>query len=110
LLRLAAYGELEPDATIRKFRTVALEGTREVERLLDLNSVRAGMVQEQSEYSWSSYQCKGLGKHSDLLTAHPVYLSINEDINRRQADYRQLFAHHVEPKMIEDIRKATIRG
>lgn len=28
-------GELEPDATIRKFRTVALEGTRNVERLLD---------------------------------------------------------------------------
>lgn len=28
-------GELEPDSTIRKFRTVALEGTREVERLLD---------------------------------------------------------------------------
>ncbi len=28
-------GELEPDSTIRKFRTVALEGTRDVERLLD---------------------------------------------------------------------------
>ena len=28
-------GELEPTSTIRKFRTVALEGTREVERLRD---------------------------------------------------------------------------
>ncbi|QBG36181.1 virulence RhuM family protein [Litorilituus sediminis] len=28
-------GELEPDSTIRKFRIVALEGAREVERLLD---------------------------------------------------------------------------
>ena len=28
-------GELEPDATIRKFRIVALEGASEVERLLD---------------------------------------------------------------------------
>ncbi|NQZ11104.1 MAG: virulence RhuM family protein [Algicola sp.] len=28
-------GELAPEATIRKFRTVALEGAREVERLLD---------------------------------------------------------------------------
>ena len=28
-------GELEPDSTIRKFRTVAREGTRDVERLLD---------------------------------------------------------------------------
>lgn len=28
-------GELEPDSTIRKFRTVAREGARDVERLLD---------------------------------------------------------------------------
>jgi putative transposase len=79
-------------------------------RYIELNPVRAGMVQEPSEYSWSSYQCNGLGKHSDLLTAHPVYLSISEDVNKRQVDYRQLFAHHVEPKMIDDIRQATHKG
>lgn len=28
-------GELTPETTIRKFRTVALEGSRDVERLLD---------------------------------------------------------------------------
>jgi putative transposase len=48
-------------------------------RYIELNPVRAGMVQEPSEYSWSSYQCNGLGKQSDLLTAHPIYLRINED-------------------------------
>lgn len=35
LKNVYADGELNPDATIRKFRTVALEGTRLVERLLD---------------------------------------------------------------------------
>ena len=34
-------GELEPDSTIRKFRTVALEGAREVERLLDHYNLEA---------------------------------------------------------------------
>jgi hypothetical protein len=34
-------GELEPDSTIRKLRTVALEGTREVERLLDHYNLEA---------------------------------------------------------------------
>ena len=34
-------GELEPDSTIRKFRIVALEGTREVERLLDHYNLEA---------------------------------------------------------------------
>ncbi len=33
--------ELEPDATIRKFRTVAREGTRDVERLLDHYNLEA---------------------------------------------------------------------
>lgn len=35
LKNVYADGELNPDATIRKFRTVALEGARHVERLLD---------------------------------------------------------------------------
>jgi len=82
----------------------------ELYRYIELNPVRAGMVQEPSEYSWSSYRCNGLGKQSDLLTAHAVYLSINDNVNLRQADYRALFVHHVEPKMIEDIRKATNKG
>lgn len=34
-------GELDPAATIRKFRTVALEGTRDVERLLDHYNLEA---------------------------------------------------------------------
>jgi len=34
-------GELDPVSTIRKFRTVALEGTREVERLLDHYNLEA---------------------------------------------------------------------
>jgi putative transposase len=68
------------------------------------------MVQEPSEYSWSSYQCNGLGKQSDLLTAHPIYLRINEDAKLRQAAYRVLFTHHVEATLIDDIRKATNKG
>jgi len=74
-------------------------------RYIELNPVRAGMVQEPSEYSWSSYQCNGLGKQSDLLTAHPLYLGINKDAKLRQAAYRSLFTHHAEPRLTEDIRK-----
>jgi putative transposase len=68
------------------------------------------MVKNPSDYAWSSYQCNGLGKHSDLLTAHPTYLSINDNVNMRQANYRALFTHHVESKLIEEIRLATNKG
>lgn len=79
-------------------------------RYIELNPVRAGMVQEPSEYSWSSYQCNALGKQSELITAHPIYLAINQDVNKRLANYRALFIHHVESTLIEDIRKATNKG
>ena len=82
----------------------------EVYRYIELNPVRAGMVQDPSEYSWSSYQCNALGKQSDLLTIHPNYLAINQDANNRLADYRKLFAGYVESELIEDIRKATNKG
>jgi len=82
----------------------------ELYRYIELNPVRAGMVQDPSEYSWSSYQCNALGKQSDLLTAHPNYLAINQDANNRLADYRKLFAGYVESELIEDIRKATNKG
>ena len=81
-----------------------------VYRYIELNPVRAGMVQEPSEYSWSSYQCNALGKQSDLIAAHPLYLAINQDVNKRLANYRALFTHHVESTLIEDIRKATNKG
>jgi len=82
----------------------------ELYRYIELNPVRAGMVQDPSEYSWSSYQCNAMGKRSDLLTAHPNYLAINQDANNRLADYRKLFAGYVESELIEDIRKATNKG
>ena len=37
-------------------------------------------------------------------------MGINKDVNIRQANYRSLFTRHVEPRLIEDIRKATNKG
>jgi putative transposase len=82
----------------------------ELYRYIELNPARAGMVQEPSEYHWSSYQCNALGKFSELITAHPVYLAISKDVNTRQANYRSLFTRYVVRTLAEDIRKATNKG
>jgi len=42
-------------------------------RYIELNPVRAGMVGDPSEYTWSSYRCNGLGVESQLCKAHPEY-------------------------------------
>ena len=79
-------------------------------RYIELNPVRAGMVSEPADYSWSSYQCNALGKKSDLLSAHGSYLALGTTDKVRQANYRELFKHHVEGKLLHDIRQASNKG
>ena len=79
----------------------------EVYRYIELNPVRANMVVNAGEYSWSSYQCNGLGKISELLTPHSEYLALGSTRQKRQENYRDLFKTHMETTMLEDIRASA---
>ena len=79
-------------------------------RYIELNPVRASMVEEPANYPWSSYQINGLGKKSSLCTAHPLYLALGTDSATQQANYRQLFSSHIDGELIDDIRNNTNRG
>ncbi len=41
-------------------------------RYIELNPVRAGMVEEPSVYRWSSYRANVLGEAEGLIEAHPL--------------------------------------
>lgn len=78
--------------------------------MLKLNPVRAGMVEQPSDYVWSSYSINALGKESELCTSHPLYLRLGSEPKERQSSYRELFKYHVEGKLLEDIRFAANKG
>jgi REP-associated tyrosine transposase len=59
-----------------------------LDRYVELNPVRAGMVDDPSQYLWSSYQINGLGKKSDLCTPHDQYLPLAKEESERQKVYR----------------------
>nr|WP_245531964.1 transposase [Desulfobacter postgatei] len=40
------------------------------QRYIELNPVRAGIVEHPGEFRWSSYRHNGLGEMSDLITPH----------------------------------------
>ena len=82
----------------------------ELYRYVELNPVRAGMVDEPSEYSWSSYGCNALGVKSELQTAHQEYLLLGETEVLRRDAYRDLFKHHVSVQLLESIRHGVNRG
>lgn len=79
-------------------------------RYIELNPVRANMVDDPANYLWSSYQINGLGKESSLCKPHPLYLSLGTNAKKQQLAYRQLFASHIDSKLIDDIHNSTNSG
>ncbi len=77
------------------------------QRYIELNPVRANIVSHPGEYRWSSYACNGQGERSDLLSPHSVYLSLGRSGKKRQAAYRKLFRHELDPGIVDQIRQAT---
>ena len=79
-------------------------------RYIELNPVRASMVEDPADYSWSSYQSNALGKTISLLTPNSLYVALGNYAKERQANYRDLFRNQVEGKLLDDIRKAANKG
>lgn len=79
-------------------------------RYVELNPVRACMVDHPADYPWSSYAVNGQGRPCAFVTPHPLYLALGDSPEQRQVRYRGLFKHHLEPQLIEEIRDATNGG
>ena len=76
------------------------------QRYIELNPVRAVMVEHPADYRWSSYRANAQGEEDRLVSPHPLYLALG-DAERRQANYRELFRYELEPGLVDQIRKAT---
>lgn len=77
------------------------------QRYIELNPVRAGMVEHPGEYRWSSYRANGQGEDNTLIRPHALYEALGLDLASRQAAYRELFRHELEPGVVDEIRRAT---
>lgn len=75
-------------------------------RYIELNPVRANMVATPNEYPWSSHATNAYGVKSNILTPHPVYLSLGQEEQTRQQAYRYLFAYEENKKELQQIRRS----
>jgi putative transposase len=71
-------------------------------RYVELNPVSARMVMHPREYRWSSYRANAEGQVDPLVQPHAVYPGI--------ANYGRLFEHALDPRVVDEIRKATNGG
>ena len=77
------------------------------QRYIELNPVRAGMVEHPGEYRWSSYRANAQGEEMELLTPHPVYMELGHFQKERESAYRELFQEKLDAKVIDEIRQST---
>lgn len=79
-------------------------------RYIELNPVRADMVNTPSQYRWSSYRANGQGKPDTVLTPHPLYQQLGRTPQARREAYKALFKAHIDQEQHDHIQKAYQTG
>jgi len=77
------------------------------QRYIELNPVRAAMVAHPGEYRWSSYAANAQGEVDAMVQPHRLYQTLGMTPADQQAAYRELFRHHLDRGMVDEIRRAT---
>lgn len=78
-------------------------------RYIELNPVRAGMVQHPGEYHWSSYAANAHGETDALIQPHPLYQQLGSTLDECQAAYRALFGNQLAASDLHAVRDALNR-
>jgi putative transposase len=73
---------------------------------IELNPVRARMVEHPAEYKWSSYQKNAQMSENAFIDYHPIYMTLGETSDERMFVYRELFQRHLDDDTIHQIRDA----
>lgn len=79
-------------------------------RYIELNPVRAGMVNKPNEYPWSSYTANAEGKLSTLIKEHDVFSKLGANGAERRSAYQQLFRLTISKSDLNDLRETTNKG
>ena len=56
---------------------------------IELNPVRAKIVDDPMKYQWSSYSVYAYGRKDAIVDEHPIYLQLSGDEGERKKKYRE---------------------
>ena len=93
-----------------RFRSCLVESASYVlacYRYIELNPVRAMMVNDPAGYLWSSYAVNSGARSDPFVSAHPELTALAMDSQNRHAAYRGLFQTQMDEALLEAIRDAT---
>ncbi len=73
-------------------------------RYIELNPVRAWMVDDPAAHPWSSYSANALGRSNPLLRPHAAFTALAVEPAARAQAYRVLFAQALSDESVAEIR------
>ena len=76
-------------------------------RYIELNPVRACMVDHPGEYRWSSYHANAVGAADKRITRHDLYDALGQTAESRQYTYRELFTNALDKDIVHAIRASA---
>jgi len=79
-------------------------------RYIELNPVRARMVESADAYPWSSYRANAGTIVDESLAPHPEYVALSPNRDARRAAYRALFDGAADDTFLKEVRSATSAG
>jgi putative transposase len=79
-------------------------------RYIEMNPVRAYMVQSPQDYKWSSYHANVIGVYDPIISEHVSYLGLSKRRAKQQKCYRDLFLEHLDEKILSNIRNCAQTG
>ena len=79
-------------------------------KYIEMNPVKAGMVERIADYPWSSYHHNALGKTDKLITEHEQYQNLAKTVTLRAENYQKLFERRNTSEQEKQIEQAAMRG
>jgi putative transposase len=79
-------------------------------RYIELDPVRARMVQGPEDYPYSSYRANAQGEADALIRRHLLFARLGPNAQVQQEAYRALFREKMDEGFIENLRAATNGG
>ncbi len=79
-------------------------------RYIELNPIRANMVNSPGHYRWSSYRYNAQGKNDRIVTEHPLYTDLGKTKATRRETYKDLFRAHIDAEQLKSMRAAWQTG
>jgi putative transposase len=79
---------------------------------VELNPVRAKIVEDPRDYRWSSFNAYGYGKKDLIVDEHPIYKNLSNDEGERRRKYREFVKGMIKEKgsMKGEMNRRVIYG